>query len=287
MIAEAHELGLRVLLDIVPNHLSDQHAWFQEALAAGPGSRERARFIFRDGRGRTAISRPTTGAAASADRPGLGSPRPTAVRASGTCTCSRPSSPTSTGPIPRSGRVRADDAVLVRHGRRRIPDRRRPRPGQGRRAAGHRVDRVAAGHRRSGRPSPLGSRRGSRDLPEWRALADAYDDPRVFVAEAWVHNPRAPCDVRPRRRAAHGVQLRLPAGAVAAEPMRDSIVDSLNAHEGVGAPPTWVLSNHDTVGRCRATRDRRASASCAISTTCWTCPPISSSARGARGPRRC
>src|ERR1700760_3634745 len=51
MIAEAHALGLRILLDIVPNHLSDQHAWFQDALAAPPGSSERARFIFRDGRG--------------------------------------------------------------------------------------------------------------------------------------------------------------------------------------------------------------------------------------------
>src|SRR5690242_15831692 len=48
MIAEAHELGLRILLDIVPNHLSDQHAWFQAALAAGPGSPERARYLFRD-----------------------------------------------------------------------------------------------------------------------------------------------------------------------------------------------------------------------------------------------
>src|SRR6201987_3051322 len=52
MIAEAHRLGIRVLLDIVPNHVSDQHVWFQQALAAGPGSPERARFIFRDGRGR-------------------------------------------------------------------------------------------------------------------------------------------------------------------------------------------------------------------------------------------
>lgn len=51
LITEAHELGLRVILDIVPNHVSDQHAWFQEALAAAPGSPERDRFIFRDGRG--------------------------------------------------------------------------------------------------------------------------------------------------------------------------------------------------------------------------------------------
>ena len=53
MIEEAHELGLRILLDIVPNHVSDQHRWFHEALAADPGSPERGRFIFRDGRGAT------------------------------------------------------------------------------------------------------------------------------------------------------------------------------------------------------------------------------------------
>ena len=43
--------GLRVLVDIVPNHSSSEHPWFQEALAAGPGSAARARYIFRDGRG--------------------------------------------------------------------------------------------------------------------------------------------------------------------------------------------------------------------------------------------
>lgn len=40
-----------MIIDIVPNHTSDQHRWFQAALAAGPGSAERRRFIFREGRG--------------------------------------------------------------------------------------------------------------------------------------------------------------------------------------------------------------------------------------------
>ncbi|HEX8345820.1 MAG TPA: alpha-amylase family glycosyl hydrolase, partial [Actinoplanes sp.] len=51
MIAEAHALGLRMIVDLVPNHTSSAHAWFQAALAAGPGSPERQRFVFREGRG--------------------------------------------------------------------------------------------------------------------------------------------------------------------------------------------------------------------------------------------
>ncbi|OXM61271.1 glycoside hydrolase family 13 protein [Amycolatopsis vastitatis] len=51
LVAEAHARGLRILMDLVPNHCSDQHPWFTAALAAGQGSPERARFLFRDGRG--------------------------------------------------------------------------------------------------------------------------------------------------------------------------------------------------------------------------------------------
>jgi alpha-glucosidase len=51
LVGEAHDAGLRVLVDIVPNHCSIQHSWFREALAAGPGSEQRARFHFTDGRG--------------------------------------------------------------------------------------------------------------------------------------------------------------------------------------------------------------------------------------------
>jgi alpha-glucosidase len=51
LIAEAHALGIRIIVDIVPNHGSDRHPWFTAALAARPGSLERSRFWFRPGRG--------------------------------------------------------------------------------------------------------------------------------------------------------------------------------------------------------------------------------------------
>jgi len=51
LVSTAHGLGLRVIVDLVPNHCSSEHPVFQAALAAGPGSRERSRFHFLPGRG--------------------------------------------------------------------------------------------------------------------------------------------------------------------------------------------------------------------------------------------
>jgi alpha-glucosidase len=51
LLARAHQLGLRVLIDLVPNHSSDQHKWFQAALAAAPGSAERDYYHFAAGKG--------------------------------------------------------------------------------------------------------------------------------------------------------------------------------------------------------------------------------------------
>lgn len=51
LIAAAHQRGIKVTMDLVPNHTSSAHPWFQAALAAGPGTAARDRYIFRDGRG--------------------------------------------------------------------------------------------------------------------------------------------------------------------------------------------------------------------------------------------
>ena len=51
MLEKAHKLGLRVMIDLVPNHSSDQHEWFQEALRAKPGSAARKFYHFQDGKG--------------------------------------------------------------------------------------------------------------------------------------------------------------------------------------------------------------------------------------------
>lgn len=51
LLETAHRLGLKVIADMVPNHTSDQHPWFQQALAAPEGSAERDRYMFRDGKG--------------------------------------------------------------------------------------------------------------------------------------------------------------------------------------------------------------------------------------------
>jgi alpha-glucosidase len=49
--ATLHEAGLKLIVDIVPNHSSNRHVWFREALAASAGSKARDRYIFRDGLG--------------------------------------------------------------------------------------------------------------------------------------------------------------------------------------------------------------------------------------------
>ena len=59
LVSAAHRAGIRVVVDIVPNHSSNRHRWFREALNSEPGSAARDRYIFRDGRGENGELPPT------------------------------------------------------------------------------------------------------------------------------------------------------------------------------------------------------------------------------------
>jgi alpha-glucosidase len=60
LISEALALGIRTIIDVVPNHISNEHPWFTAALASPPGSAERARFWFHPGRGQNGDEMPTS-----------------------------------------------------------------------------------------------------------------------------------------------------------------------------------------------------------------------------------
>jgi alpha-glucosidase len=248
MIADAHDLGLRVLLDIVPNHLSDQHPWFQEALAAGPGSPERDRFIFRMGRGPAGDIPPNDWKSA------FGGPAWTRVTEAG----GRPGewylhlfTPEQPDLDWGSQEVRAEFDETLRFWFDLGID-------------GFRIDVAHGLVKAEGLPDvgstawpplsadPVDHPHWDRDevheiYRTWRRVADAYEDPRVFVAEAWVHNPRRLARYVRADELHTAFNFDFLLAPWQAKALRESIVAALSAHESVGAPPTWVLSNHDTV----------------------------------------
>ncbi len=259
LIAEAHEMGIRVLLDIVPNHTSDRHRWFVAALAAGRGSPERLRYLFREGRGPDGSEPPTdwesvfggpawTRVVEPDGRPGqwylhLFAPEQPDLD------WSHPEVRTEFESILRFWYERGADGfrIDVAHGLVKdpaFPD------------LGPRLRMPRAG---DARPHPHWDRDGVHDIyRRWRAVADEYGE-RPFVAEVFVSHPeRLARFVRPDELHTAFDFRFLKAGWEPSR-LREAIDDGLRALEPVGAPATWVLSNHDQtrhvtrLGRAAAT----------------------------------
>jgi alpha-glucosidase len=233
LIAEAHELGIRIIIDIVPNHCSDEHPWFAAALAAGPGSPERERFWFRPGRG------------ADGELP----PNDWQSRFGG----------------PAWTRVEDGEWFLHLYSSRQ-PDLNWQNPEVHKQFAdilkfwfdrgidGFRID-VADGLIKD--PSlpdvdgltgqlPFSDMDGVHDIYRaWRKISDSYPGERIFVGEMWLPDPvRFARYLRPDElhSAFNFDFLSCPWNA---KRLRDVIQSSMDSHAPVGAPPTWVLSNHD------------------------------------------
>ncbi|MBK8434957.1 MAG: glycoside hydrolase family 13 protein [Austwickia sp.] len=253
LIADAHRLGLKVLLDLVPNHSSDEHAWFVEALAAGPESPQRDRYHFARGRGPDGQEPPNNwvsvfgGPAWTQVEPGwwylhlFDSRQPDfnwdneQVRAEFV-------------DVLRFWLDRGVDGfrVDVAHGLIKaegLPD------------ADPEVIAITPDDPRfdASIPMPCWDQDGVHEVYRgWRAVLDQYDvqeacGGRILCAEAWVEPlERAVSYVRPdeMHQAFAFPFLEAPWRAV---DVRAVIESMLRGYGSVGAPVTWVLSNHDVV----------------------------------------
>lgn len=242
LIAEAHDHGLRVLIDLVPNHCSDQHVWFQQALAAGPGSPERERFWFVPGRGANGELPPNDWQSYFGGRAWTRITEADGTSGPWYLHMFAPQQPDLNW---EHAEVRAEFEDILHFWLKRGVD-------------GFRIDVAHGLMKKEGLPD-VGPTPNPVDLPYqdrdevhdiyrgWRRLLDTYDGERTFVGEVWLPTPdQFARYLRPDElhSAFNFDFLCCPWDAAA---LRGVVDSTIAAHEPIGAPPTWVLSNHDTI----------------------------------------
>jgi len=242
MVAALHSAGIRLIVDIVPNHTSDRHAWFREALAAPPGSPARDRYVFREGAG-------PHGSLPPADWESVfGGPAWERVPdGQWYLHLFAPEQPDLNWDNPevredflRTLRFWADrgvDGFRVDVAHALAKNLEEPLPGQ-------------AALLDEGRPHgthPFWDRDEVHEIyAAWRAVFDEYDPPRTAVAEAWVHSTR-----RARYASPEGLGQAFNFDLLRADwdpaEFRRIIGENLLDAQEMGTSSPWVLSNHDVV----------------------------------------
>lgn len=249
LLKDAHAHGLRVLLDIVPNHTSDQHVWFQAALAAGPGAPERQRYMFHAGRGRRGDEPPNDWRSSFGDRAWTRTTQGDGKPGEWYLHLFAPQQPDLNWD---NADVREEFESILRFWFDRGVDGFRIDVAHGLvKAPGLPDVGIADGQflRTSDRPDhPHWHQEQVHEIYNaWRTIADSYAEPRIFVGEVWADRLSWLAEyVRPGRlhTAFNFDFLRAP---WMARQLREVIDETIAEMSAVGAPATWVLSNHDVV----------------------------------------
>ncbi|MFJ4438934.1 glycoside hydrolase family 13 protein [Streptomyces sp. NPDC088923] len=240
LLREAHALGLRVIVDLVPNHSSDQHEWFKRALAEGPGSPLRERYHFRPGRGENGELPPNDWESV------FGGPAWTrSADGEWYLHLFAPEQPDFNWEHPA---VHDEFRSVLRFWLDMGVD-------------GFRIDVAHGLVKAPGLPdvgdaeqvkllgngaTPYFDQDGVHEIyRSWRRVLDEYDGARVFVAEAWTPTvERTAHYVRPDELH-QAFNFQYLSTDWSAPALREVIDRTLAAMRPVGAPATWVLSNHD------------------------------------------
>ncbi|KAB8168565.1 DUF3459 domain-containing protein [Streptomyces sp. 3MP-14] len=244
LIRDAHDLGLRIIVDLVPNHSSDRHEWFQRALREGPGSPLRDRYHFRPGRGSGGELPPNDWESIFGGPAWTRLPEPDGEWY---LHLFAPEQPDFNWENPA---VRDEFRSVLRFWLDIGVDGFRIDVAHGLVKAPGLPDMGHAGQLRllGTQVLPFFDQDGVHEIYRaWRQILDEYPNQRIGVAEAWTPNEsRTALYVRPDElhQAFNFHYLNTPWDAAELRRVVDSSLDSMRP---VGAPTTWVLSNHDVV----------------------------------------
>jgi alpha-glucosidase len=247
LLAHAHALELKLIIDLVPNHSSSAHPWFQAALAAAPGSPERAHYLFRDGRGVDGDVPPNNWQSV------FGGPAWTRItEADGTLgqwylhlfDTSQPDFDWTNDDVKEFFRgvlrfwlERGVDGfrVDVAHGLVKVPGLPDWTPNPA----------VIASHQDG---APYWAQPAVHDIyRDWHRVLAEFGPDRILAGEAWVQPLSKLANwVRPdeMQQTFNFTYLETPWDAAQ---LRAVVNESIAAFGAVGAPSTWVLSNHDVI----------------------------------------
>lgn len=254
---EAHRLGLKIIVDLVPNHTSEDHEWFRAALTSEPGSPERDRYMFREGRGENGEEPPNNWKSLFGGRAWTRVPDGQWYlhlfdSSQPDLNWENPEVWEEFRAILRFWLDRGADGfrVDVAHGMIKAP---------GLPDWDEQVHMVEGTDAQGAQDEPDGPSKTMDTGPyfdqdgvheiyrDWHTVLQEYPGDRMLVVEAWVGPAeRLARYVRPDE-AQQAFNFDFLVAGWHRDRMRDTIEISLRANAAVGAPSTWVLSNHDTV----------------------------------------